>query len=67
MREAEVNSRAHEGRTEEGKGPRGGTGRGNGGYFAIVGPVMYIDMRCLNYNCMRTCFCALIFCKQIAD
>ena len=36
-------------------------------YFAIVGPVMYMDMRCLNFICMRTCFCALIFCKQIAD
>jgi len=31
MREAEVDSKAHEGRIEEGKGPRGGKGRGNGG------------------------------------
>jgi len=65
MREAEVNSRAHEGRTEEGNGPRGGKGRGMAEgkerYFAIVGPVMYMDMRCLNFICMRTCFCALIF------
>jgi len=29
-------------------------------YFAIVGPVMYIDMRCLNFICMRTCFCAFL-------